>query len=190
VEVTTLTNYPFSVVLDGVTTLSGPAPTSFGEIVSKRSCPNGATTKCYQYFGLNWPYSICQWGGAQYTLTFSYTAPGLSNVPSTITLNSENWCSEFGVNGPALPAITSISPTTAVRGQPFTLNVYGTALDGGGNGTVIINFANNVLSPSSVSATHLTYSIPGSLTSGAASPVAITVQTGGGVSNQVLLTLQ
>jgi hypothetical protein len=191
VELVTVTNYPFSLVLNGVTTLSGGAPSSFSEDVANRACPSGTGgTQCRQRFELYFPYSTCQWNNAQYTLSFSFTSPGVSGVNETITLNSEDWCAEFGATGPAAPAITSISPTVTPRGVPVTITVNGSNLNATGGIPVVVTFDHYSISPVTVTANQITFQVNGDLTSTMAGPVAITVQTAGGVSNQLLLNLQ
>jgi len=191
VEVTTLLNYPYSVSLTGVLTLSGASPTSFAEDLVSQICPD-SSGHCRQVFRLSWPFATCQWNNARYTLTFGYNVPNLSAVQSTITLNSGNWCQAFGVNvPPPLPVISSIIPTSATRGSLFTLTVLGSNLNLAGQVPVWINFANLLFTPilSNVTPTSLSYTVPADATVHLQGPIAISVQTGGGVSNTVLLTL-
>jgi hypothetical protein len=191
VEVTTLLTYPYSVNLTGVLTVSGTAPTSFAEDISSQICPDNSG-HCRQVFRLSFPYLTCVWNNAQYTLTFGYNVPNLSAVQSTITLNSNNWCQSFGVNtAPPAPVVSSINPTVAARDSLFTLTVTGLNLNLNGDVPVWINFANLLFIPTlnNVTATTLSYVVPAEATDHLVGPIAISVQTGGGVSNTILLPL-
>lgn len=185
-EIVTVVQYPYSLVLDGVTSTGALLPAGFGERILGGTCPD-SYGNCKQRYRLYWPYSLCSWNGAQYKLTFGYTTPGLSNGSTSLSLADTNWC--IADNPPSTepaPVIASISPTTAVRGQPFTLTISGTDLAPGGNAEIIFN---NQAYDSQVSGSNLTYDVPGSATQNAGGVVAITVVTSQEVSNQVLLSL-
>jgi len=190
VEVITLMQYPYSLVLNGVTTINGSQlPSAFGEYAADRQCPytTGTTQYCRQAFRIYWPYSLCSFGGTQYALSFGYTSPGLSGGQEGISLSGNNWCGDG--NAPSstpAPVITSISPTTAVIGQPFTLNISGTNLATGGPTEVVFN---NQVYDATASGSNLSIAMPASATANMYGAVAITVQTSQGSSNQVLLNL-
>jgi hypothetical protein len=189
-EIVTLMQYPYSLVLNGVTTGNGSLlPSAFGEYVADRQCPytSGSTQYCRQSFRLYWPYSLCSFANTQYGLSFGYSAPGLSGGQESITLSGNNWCGDG--NPPSstpAPVITSISPTTAVIGQPFTLTISGTNLVTGGPAEVVFN---NQVYDASASGSNLSIAMPASATENMYGAVAITVSTSQGSSNQILLNL-
>jgi Collagen triple helix repeat (20 copies) len=97
VELITLMQYPYSLVLNGVTTSNGSQlPSAFGEYAADRQCPytSGSTQYCRQAFRIYWPYSLCSFGNTQYGLSFGYTAPGLSGGQENISLSGNNWCGD------------------------------------------------------------------------------------------------
>ena len=56
-----------------------------------------------------------------------------------VTLNSNNWCTEFGVTAPPPPIVANVTPSTVMLGRPFQLQVTGSNLGAGGTPHVVIN---------------------------------------------------
>lgn len=207
VEVTTVVTYPYALTLESVVPgASSPAPTSFGEISADQLCPATDGTRqggqsCRQTFRLTWPFATCQFSSSQYTLNFGYSVPNEPSASTTITLNSENWCSESGATvaapAPAISGVSLIDPTTgqtlqaATRGAAFELVLNGTNFS---QGTPTLNlnqfvFTDLTTAPNSVTDTQIVFLVSGQTTANL-DALVITVQNAAGVSNQISVPLQ
>jgi hypothetical protein len=205
VQIGTLVRYPYAFESFSVTPIGdAPAPTAYGEDVEQRVCPESDANLlggrgCRQYFHMTFPYNVCQFSGFQYEVHLQYGAFGQPDEVVTTTLNSENWCSDFGVTtAPPAPIISSISPDTTVRGEAFVLNVYGANLVNGGRVVIQLNNldfwtfdlpAADGFPALTQSDSHLMWVIPWDATAHNPGPMRVRVINGGGVSNAVWLNL-
>ncbi|MDE3156360.1 MAG: hypothetical protein KGN76_14755 [Acidobacteriota bacterium] len=192
VEIGTLLNMPYAVNLVSVQNV-GPAGstspdfTSFAEEYDKRLCPTSDGTSCRQYFRIYFPYSSCQWNNAQYQLTFQYSLPGYTGPTSTITLNSNNWCAEYGVNAPPPPVVANVTPTSVILGQPIQLHISGTDLFAGGQPHAIINGTSLDANVVVIDASDIVVAVPTDVVNRSTTSLSIVIQTGGGVSIEVTI---
>lgn len=202
VELGTLVNYPYFFDSISVTPIGdAPAPIAYGESVEDRLCPGYAASApgqkgCRQYFHMTFPYDLCQFKNTQYQVNLHYAVTGQPDEVSTMTLNSENWCSTYGVEVGNAPVITSVSPDPITRGEPALLEVFGHNLLNGSRTYIQVrgwNFwvfdlsAGDGYPALTQSDDHLMWVIPGDVTAHAGSVVLVKVVNGAGVSNSVLL---
>ncbi len=191
VELTTLVTYPYFLEAVDLRTVSGTAPTSWGEDLDSRRCPEVSASRpsgqaCRQRFGLWFPYNACQFNSNTHTLELKYTTPGVANEQITFSMNSENWCSEGTVTLPA-PVISSVTPVNPIFRQAFTLVIHG---DNFTVGTPVINLAGFLISTetATVSDEQISISFPDGFLN-YIGPLKVKVQTGAGVSNQVIINV-
>jgi photosystem II stability/assembly factor-like uncharacterized protein len=175
--------------------------------ISPTSAIAGGATFTLTVNGTNFvSTSSVRWNGASQTTTFvsgtkltaAITATDISKAgvfPVTVfngtpgggTSNSVN----FTVNNP-VPAITSISPTSATAGGPsFTLTVNGTGFVSGGATASAIDWNGAKLGTTFVSSIQLTATVPASdiHTAGTASVTVVNPTPGGGTSNAETFTI-
>ena len=140
--------------------------------------------------------SIVKWGSTALATTYGSATKLTAAVPAnliatagsvviTVTTSAGSSAyAAFTVN-PALPAITSLSPSSAAAGGAgFTLTVTGTNFDSSAK----INWNGSALTTTDVSATSLTASVPASLIANAGS-ATVTVTASVGTSNNLTFTI-
>ena len=140
--------------------------------------------------------STVKWGSTALATTYVSATKLTAAVPAnliatagsvviTVTTSAGSSAyAAFTVN-PALPAITSLSPSSAAAGGAgFTLTVTGTNFDS----TAKINWNGSALTTAFVSATSLTARVPASLIANAGS-ATVTVTASVGTSNNLTFTI-
>jgi predicted heme/steroid binding protein len=143
------------------------------------------------------PGSTVKWGSTALTTTYVSSTQLTASVPanliasagpvvvSVVTSAGASAYNAFTVN-PALPTITSLSPTSSTAGGAgFTLTVNGTNFDSSAK----INWNGSALATTYVSATQLTAAVPANLIASAGT-ASISVSTTAGTSGASTITIQ
>jgi uncharacterized protein (TIGR03437 family) len=135
-----------------------------------------------------------QWTGTALTTTFVSSIQLTAAVPASLiasagsasitvvnALGSPSAAAAFPINAPT-PVITSLSPTSAIAGDPtFTLTVNGTSFLSGAS----VQWNGTVLTTTLVSATQLTAAVPASLIAAPGSASITAINSGGSASTAV-----